>query len=144
MTTQIVGFVDEIPQTEVDAMARGVAGRLADLDPIQAEIGKVLFFSEGVVLGIRPPHALDPIRTAIRDAVAEAVSVHQLADEPDWTPHLSVAYSHGDGPAAPVIDALADRPDPRPLTVREVHLVSQERTGRLYRWDRLTAAALGG
>jgi hypothetical protein len=80
----------------------------------------------------------------VRAAVTEAVSVHQLADEPYWTPHLSIAYSHGDGPAAPVIAALADRPEPRPLTVREVHPVSQERTGRLYRWNCLTAATLGG
>jgi hypothetical protein len=57
---------------------------------------------------------------------------------------VSVAYSNADGPAKPIIDALADLPEPRKLTVSRVHLVSQERTGRLYRWDCLTMATLGG
>jgi 2'-5' RNA ligase len=143
MTTQIVAFVDEIPRHEVEAMTGDVAKRLGALDPIQVEVGKVWFHSEAVMLTARPPRALDPVRAAIRDAVAGAVAVHHLADEPDWTPHVSVAYSHGTGPAAPVIAALGDRPDPQPLTVGQVHLVEQERTGRLYRWDRLTAVAIG-
>lgn len=67
----------------------------------------------------------------IREAIARTVTIHQLADQPEWTPHLSVAYSNADGPAEPVIAALEERPQPRALTVDRVHLVSQERTDRL-------------
>ena len=144
MTTQIVGFDDEIPLAEQEAMTKGAAERLARLSPITVALGKVWMHSEAVMLGIHPPRALDPVRGAIRYATAEAVSAHQLTDEPDWTPHVSVTYSHADRPARPVIDALDLRPDPVPLTVAQVHLVAQERVGRLYRWERRAVATLGG
>lgn len=144
MTTQIVGFQDEIPHAQVEAMTGAAAERLGGLDPIEVEIGKLWFHSEAVMLGIHPPRALDPVRTAIRDAVAGTITAHQLDDEPDWTPHLSIAYSHDDGPAAPIIDALALRPEPCRLKVSEAHVVAQERTGRLYRWDHVTRVPLGG
>ncbi|MDL4774146.1 MULTISPECIES: 2'-5' RNA ligase family protein [Thermomonosporaceae] len=143
MTTQVTGFCDEISPAEVDAMTTAVAGRLAMLDPIEVEIGKLWFHSEAVMLSVRPARALDPVRLAIRESVAETVRAHQLADEPDWTPHVSVAYSHGTGPAGPIIDALEDRPGLHPFKVGEVHLVEQQRTGRLYSWDRPMAIALG-
>ncbi|MBA9001945.1 2'-5' RNA ligase family protein [Thermomonospora cellulosilytica] len=144
MTTQIIGFGDEIPQTEIDAMIEAAGKRLAELPPITVQLGRLLFHPEVVMLGIDPPRALDPVRAAVRDAVAETVTVHQLDDWPEWTPHLSVAYSHDDGPAAPVIEALAERPSPRPLVVRDVQLVAQLRTGRLYHWERLATVPLGG
>lgn len=144
MTTQIVGFDDEITDAEAEAMVAGVEERLAGLAPIEVEVGKLWLHSEAVMLGIRPPRALDPVRAAIRASVAAAVRVHQLDDEPDWTPHISVAYSNADGPARPVAEALALRPEPRPLRVGEVHLVAQERAGRLYLWERRTVGLLGG
>lgn len=144
LTTQIVGFDDEITDAEVKAMTTGVTERLAGLAPIAVELGKVWLHSEAVMLGIRPPRGLDPVRVAVRESVAAAVRAHQLGDEPDWTPHISVAYSNADRPAAPVIKALESRPGPRPLHVRQVHLVAQERVGHLYRWERRAVAGLDG
>jgi 2'-5' RNA ligase len=135
MTTQIVGFADEIPGQQIEAMINTTAERLTDLNPIQVEIGKIWFHPEAVMLTIRPARALDPVRSAIRDAVAATVSRHQLADEPDWTPHISVAYSNATSPAAPIIAAFGTPPRLRPMTVGHVHLVTQERAGHLYRWD---------
>lgn len=113
MTTQIVGFADEISDAEIAGMVAGAVRRLAKIAPVEVELGSIWFHSEAVMLGIRPPRALHPVREAIRASVAEALDVHQLTDAPDWTPHISVAYSHQDGPAAPVINALAMPPEPR-------------------------------
>lgn len=143
MTTQIVGFEDEIPAAEVDAMVAGVEDRFARLTPVEVELGRVWLHSEAVMLGIRPPRALDPVRTAIREATAAAVGVHQLDDAPEWTPHVSVAYSNADRPARPVIDALALRPEPARLRVTRVDLVVQERVGHLYRWEPRAVVRLG-
>jgi hypothetical protein len=108
------------------------------------EVGKLLFHTEAVVLGIRPPRALDPVRHGIREAVAETVTAHQLDDEPEWTPHVSIAYSNTEGPAGPILAALRPRPVPRSVVIREVHLVAQVRDSHLYRWEQLTAVPLGG
>ncbi|MFA1545396.1 2'-5' RNA ligase family protein [Actinomadura chokoriensis] len=143
MTTQIVGFDDEIPADEAAAMVARAAARLAAIPPVEVQLGKVWMHSEAVMLGVRPPDGLHPIRQAIREAVAGTVSVHQLADELAWTPHVSVAYSNADRPAQPVIEALDPRPEAVPMRVAQIHLVAQQRVGRIYRWERRAVAKLG-
>jgi 2'-5' RNA ligase len=143
MTTQIVGFADEISDAETTAMVAGTSAMLAELEPVEVELGKVWFHSEAVMLGIRPARALDPVREAIRASVAASVRVHQLADEPQWTPHISIAYSNSDGPAAPVIAALGDQRESRPLRVGQVHLVEQVRGDRSYHWEQRVVVRLG-
>lgn len=143
MTTQIVGFADEIDDAEVEAMCESAAKRLQRLGPVPVTLGRVLFHSEAVMLGVRPARALDPVRESIRDAVTDAVRVHQLADAPDWTPHVTIAYSNGDAPAAPMIEAMRQAPPAIDVEISEVSFVSQERVGRSYRWNRLTTVPLG-
>lgn len=143
MTTQVVGFVDEITEAEAGAMADAAARRLRRVEPIAAELGSPLPHTEGVVLGVQPGRALDPVRAAIREAVAETVRAHRLTDESGWTPHLSIAYSNREGPAAPVVEAMRHMPGPVEVRVGNVHLVGQERVGRLYRWDRIAVVPLG-
>lgn len=143
MTTQIVGFEDEIPREQVEALVAGVGRRLGALAPVEAEVGRLWVHSEGVALGIRPERGLDPVREAMRQAAAETVGVHPLDGEPGWTPHVSVAYSNADGPAAPIVDALHAQPEPVPLRVGSAHLVAQVRDGHLYRWEPLAEVALG-
>jgi 2'-5' RNA ligase len=143
MTTQIVGFADEINDTETDAMIEATAKRLQRLEPVPVALGRPLFHSEAVVLGMRPGRALDPVRDSIREAVANTVRIHQLADQPDWTPHLTIAYSNREAPAAPVIEAMRPAPGMVDVRIKEVHLVSQERVDRTYRWNRVAAVSLG-
>jgi 2'-5' RNA ligase len=144
MTTQIVGFADEIPRAEVEAMTSAVAGAFRSLPPVTVRIGRLYVYDEGVALGIEPERALDPVRDAIREGIAQTVTAHHLDDQPDWTPHLSVAYSNSDGPTAPVFEALAEAPEHCELTVRQAHLVAQVRDGHLYRWEPITAVPLTG
>ncbi|MGI5204947.1 2'-5' RNA ligase family protein [Spirillospora sp. CA-108201] len=143
MTTQIVGFEDEIPRERVEALVAGVGRRLGAVAPIEVEVGRLWVHGEGVALGIRPERGLDPVRQAMRRAAAETAGVHPLDGEAGWTPHVSVAYSNADGPAAPIVEALDQRPGPVPLRVARVHLVAQVRDGHLYRWEPLAEVALG-
>ncbi|MFD9947843.1 2'-5' RNA ligase family protein [Nonomuraea sp. NPDC059023] len=143
MTTQIIGFPDEITQAELAAMLTLAAENLQEIEPITVKLGEVLFHPEAVMLGIRPPRALHPVREAIRDAIAETVEHHQLDDSPGWTPHISVAYSNSERPTAPIVDALAIRPEPQSMTVRHAHLVLQQRDGHLYRWNVISSVPIG-
>lgn len=144
MTTQIAGFADEIPAAEVDAMVSAVTEAFRALPPITVRVGRVYLYEEGVAMGIEPERALDPVRETIRGGIARTVTAHRLADQPDWTPHVTVAYSNTDLPTAPILRALADLPPPCRLTVDRAHLVEQVRDGRLYRWDALASVPLTG
>jgi 2'-5' RNA ligase len=142
MTTQIIGFADEIDDEQVRAMCESAAKRLAELPAVSVLFGRPLVHSEAVMLGIRPGRALDPMRDGLRDAVANTVRTHQLAG-PDWTPHMTLAYSNQDTSAAPVAEVVRSVPSPIDVVIRQVSLVSQERVGRLYRWDHVADIPLG-
>lgn len=76
------------------------------------------------------------MRDGLRGAIADTVRTHQLAG-PDWTPHMTLAYSNQDAPAAPLVEAMRGAPSPIDVVIRQVSLVSQVRVDRLYRWDRV-------
>jgi 2'-5' RNA ligase len=143
MTTQIVGFADEISDAELVAMIEVTGRQLRSFEPVSVRIGRPLFHSEAVMMGVEPRGALDPVRNVIREAVAATVRVNQLADAPEWTPHVSIAYSNLEASAGPVIEAMRPSPPPSKIDVRRVHLVSQERVGRSYVWKDLATAKLG-
>ncbi|NDU76045.1 2'-5' RNA ligase family protein [Actinomadura sp. DSM 109109] len=143
MTTQIVGFEDEIPGGRVEALVAGAGRRMGALAPIEVELGRPWVHSEGVALGVRPEGALDPVRQAMREAADETVGVHPLDGGPGWTPHISAAYSNAGGPAAPIVEALDPCPAPVSLRVAAAHLVAQVRDGHLYRWEPVAEVALG-
>ncbi|WP_433179465.1 2'-5' RNA ligase family protein [Actinoallomurus sp. CA-150999] len=143
MTTQIVGFADEISDSEIESMIDSVRERMCSVAPTTTILGRPLFHSEAVVLGVTPRDGLDAARAGIRQAVAVTVRTNQLADDPDWIPHLSVAYSNSDAPARPVIEAMQPPPAPVDVRIDRIDLVSQERVGHCYVWDRIATVILG-
>jgi hypothetical protein len=143
MTTQIVGFADEISDSELENMINSARERMRSIAPTTTTLGRPLFHTEAVVLGVAPRDGLDAARAGIRQAVAATVRTNQLADDPDWVPHLSVAYSNSDASARPVIEAMQPPPTPVDVRIDRIDLVSQERVGHCYVWDRITTVILG-
>jgi 2'-5' RNA ligase superfamily len=67
---------------------------------------------------------------------------HQDTDP--WTPHISVAYSNGSGPAAPIVaKAWQGLPD-LAVTIRSLSLVAQVQTGRSWQWRQVAEIEFGG
>ena len=60
-----------------------------------------------------------------------------------WTPHISVAYSNGVGPAAPVIAALGERLPDLPVTITSLSLVAQVQAGRSWQWRQVAEIEFG-
>jgi 2'-5' RNA ligase superfamily len=143
MTTQIVGFADEISDSEVDDLIGSARERMGALEPVNVALGRPLFHDEGLALGVSPRDGLDAVREGIREATDISVRANQLADDLDWVPHLSVAYSNSDAPAAPVIAAMRPPPVTVDVTIDRIDLVSQERVGHSYVWDGVAAVELG-
>ncbi|MEV5707330.1 hypothetical protein [Actinoallomurus sp. NPDC052274] len=56
---------------------------------------------------------------------------------------LSVAYSNSEAPAEPVIRAMQSPPTPVDVRIDAINLVSQERVGHSYVWDRIATVELG-
>lgn len=143
LTTYIVGFTDEVPKSAVEEMTAGVRERLATLAPIPVTIGRVGYHPQAVALIVEPRGALDPILSAVRKAT-DAAGCQGHTDTDPWLPHISVAYSHADGPATPIISALGRSLPRTDITIKSISLVSQTQAGRSWQWQPLAEACLTG
>jgi 2'-5' RNA ligase len=133
LTTYIVGFVDEVPNTKIHAMVGEARRRLAGIPPISVDLGRVFYHPEAVTLVVEPVEVLDPVLDAVR-AASESVGCIGHTDTNPWQPHISVAYSNGVSPAAPIIAALGRSLPPIQATIKSVSLVAQSQVGKTWQW----------
>jgi 2'-5' RNA ligase len=142
LTTFTLGFADEVPRQAVDAMVATAQQLLAETEPIAVSLGRVFYHPEAITLLVEPAEALDPVLSAVRVAAREAGCDGRGATDP-WRPHVTIAYSNGSGPAAPVIEALGLRVRPTEITIRSASLVAQAQVGHSWQWQPVAEVRLG-
>ncbi|MFI7449617.1 2'-5' RNA ligase family protein [Nonomuraea sp. NPDC049714] len=143
LTSFIAGYSHEITDYQVDVMAEEAARQLAGVEPITVTLGRVLYHPEAVVLEARPAERLRPLLEAAKFATCTATGRDGLLAHDAWIPHVTVAYSSADGPAAPIIDALGNRLPDREVTVRSIHIVNQDGPETVWAWRPLMEVRLG-
>jgi 2'-5' RNA ligase len=133
LTTFAVGYADEVPETSLDVMAAAAGQALAAVAPIPVTLGRIVYYAEALVLAVEPPGALQPVLDAVAAATRAAGCDGRTSTNP-WLPHVTVAYSHDSGPAAPIIAALGHWLPRTEITIRSVSLVAQTQVGRSWQW----------
>ena len=145
VTMHGVGFVDEVPARDLDALTTAVGRELADLRPPTVRFHHAAARPEAIVLYPYPALDVQTIRGAVRHAITTTLGRERVT-EPDtgYQPHLTVAYVNRSGPSAAILDALT-RVDPKPayISIRAVSLIALERDVRGYRWQTIGVASLG-
>ena len=124
MTTYIVGFADEVPDSAIETMTDDARERLSQVAPIRVSLGRVGYASNAIVLPVEPPGVLTPVLDAVRDAT-RAAACDGYTDTDPWLPHISVAYSNATIAAAPIIAALRRWLPNTKITIRSISLVSR-------------------
>ena len=143
LTTLIVGFADEIRENTVSKIVSDARERLVSVAPIPVTFGKVGYHPQAVFLIVEPLGALNPILDAVRAATV-AVGCEGHTDTDPWVPHVTVAYSYSDGPAAPIIEALGHSLPRTDITIKSISLVSQTQVGRSWQWQPVAEVFLTG
>jgi 2'-5' RNA ligase len=143
LTTFAVGYADQVPEASLDIMAAAAAQMLAALAPIPVTLGRIVYHPEAVVLGVEPIGALRPVLDAVAAATRAAGCDGRTSTHP-WLPHITVAYSHDTGPAAPIIAALGHWLPRTEITIRSASLVAQTQVGRSWQWQTVAEVELGG
>ena len=77
-------------------------------------------------------------------AVTRRLPNSVLLGKPQWTPHLTLCYSTGEQPAAPVIAALGKALPPCAVTIDQLSLVVQNGPEQLWDWRVVGTARLLG
>jgi len=149
LTTQDVGFSDEVSAGDLAAITAVARVRLAALSPAAVTVGPPRVLDEGIGCDVHPVAALSPARDAIRSAIDDVWGPARVPGQADWWPHVSLAYASADGPSAPAEAALAGFGAAAALTVTEIQLIVLGRDEHVYQWEtratvRLAAGAPDG
>ncbi len=99
LTTYIVGFVDEVPESKIEAMVAEARRLLTNVRPVPVSLGRIFYHPEAVTLPVEPDGVLNPVLDAVHAASDFAGCVGHTDTNP-WRPHISVAYSNGVSAAA--------------------------------------------
>jgi 2'-5' RNA ligase len=140
MTVQSVGFTDEVSSADVDAIVAAARHRLANVGAPRVRIGPAQVVGEGVIVTVLPRDALakDGL-TAVRDgllaAIADTWPAAAVPESAGWMPHVSVAYSHVNGPADAYEAALAGEDTTVDVTISAVRMIILGRDEHTYTWN---------
>lgn len=145
ITTLLVGSTDSIPPEQNVRILDEARHALIGVQSISVTLGKILYHPEAIMLEVRPLRVLDPIldgvRAGTRNAIGKDGSISGSFST--WTPHVTLAYSTADQPAAPIVDALGRELPARTVRVDAVSLVIQWGPERIWDWEVLGTLRLG-
>ncbi|MFI1197029.1 2'-5' RNA ligase family protein [Micromonospora sp. NPDC020750] len=145
LTTQGIGFTDEVSDSDIDAIVAEARQRCAGLPPLELSLGPVDPDAEGIGLLVQPWEPVERVRATIRAAIAAVwPTVPEPAD--GFRPHVTIAYSGATAPTAPIRARLAElrRLPPVTATISEVSLIALYREHHTYRWSTVAAVPLSG
>ena len=148
ITTQGIGFADEISPADLAVVTAAVQEGLRGLDPPVATFGQATIRPEAVLLKAEPPQPLYQLRLTLYDAIAASLGPAKFSEPRpgprQFTPHVSAAYVNHDGPAEPIAQAISHL-DPEPVTATfcTVSLLGFHRDRRMYEWTSATPLPIG-
>lgn len=137
VTTVVAGSTDQISSDQTMAMIVEATRALSSVKPIPVTLGRILYHPEAIMLEVDPERALYPILEGVQEATQ--ATIHKEGNIngsfPSWTPHITVAYSTAEQPAAPIIASVGKELPVRELVVNSVSLVIQWGPERLWDWE---------
>ncbi|GAB1824657.1 2'-5' RNA ligase family protein [Herbidospora sp. RD11066] len=142
LTLLFCGPADEFTVEQTQVMASHATNALGAIAPITLAFERVLYHPEAIAVEARPASQLEPIIAALQEVTFSAAGRRGVMAQP-WVPHVTVAYSAADGPAAPIIDALGKSLPETVATVGNVSLVFQEGSEDAWNWHELASIQLG-
>jgi hypothetical protein len=144
LTTQGIGFTDEVSDGDLTAITAAAHGRLLAVRPAEVMLSAPHAASEGVASYVGPDGALDPARNALRAAIGDVWGADKVPELPEWAPHVSYAYANADADAdGSPYDAALDGLGPVSATVTAVELIRLGRDRRVYEWQTIASLPLG-
>ncbi|GGQ05937.1 2'-5' RNA ligase [Actinomadura coerulea] len=146
ITTLVVGSTDEITTMQQQDMLAAASELLAEIAPIDVTLGRIFYHPEAIAAEVHPIDPLRKIRNAVQTATLKVTSREGRTEGPtQWAPHMTLAYSETEQPAAPLITALGrELSTIRSFKINEVTLVDQQGPERNWNWHPVGSASCLG
>ena len=144
-TALVAGTTEDISSENLDLMLSEARQHVSGIQPISVTISRVLYHPEAIMLGFTPEGVLDPIHQAVQQATLTVTGRTGDITGPAarWTPHMTISYSTGKQPMAPIATALGREVQRCDIIVRAVSLVIQWGPERHWNWQPVGTASLG-
>jgi 2'-5' RNA ligase len=143
LTMQGLGFTDEVSDDDVDAIIRAATKHLAAVPAFDLTLGPIEADDEATGLLVRPWAAVAEVRDGIRRAIADVWD--EVPEDPQFHPHVSIAYSNADVPTGPVRERVAALRETEPVTIpiTAAQLIRLNRDNQMYEWETVADVPLG-
>jgi len=147
ITTQGIGFADEISTADLASVQQHLTQRLRVQEPPVVTSWQPAVWQEGVVLRAIPSEPLHRLRVAMHEAIAAALGPARFSEPrpglDQFTPHMSLAYVNRDGPAQPIAHALSTVTADTATTFGQAFVLEFHRDNRMYEWAQATPIPIG-
>jgi len=142
LTTQGIGFTDEVDRGDLDRIIDAARERCSRLEPFAVTLGPAHVDAETVQMPVGPTEPLVRVRAAIRDAIADVWGQDNVPEPADgFRAHVTLGYSNAAGPAEPIAAALARHGDRlAEVVVTAVSLIDLNRDRKAYEWTEVAVA----
>ena len=98
LTTQGIGFTDEVDQSDIGKITDAVRLHCAAIAPFTVTLGPAHVDPEALMLPVRPIEPLVALRNAIRAGIGDVWGVDNVPESADgFNPHVSLGYSNAAG-----------------------------------------------
>lgn len=142
LTMQGIGFVGEVPEDTVQEVVAAATRRLAALHSFGITFHAPIVDPEAILVPVQPAESVRHLRTVIRAAIGDVLP--EVPESEDFVPHVSLAYSNAEGPAAPFAAAIADADvSPVKALISHAQLIRINRDHQMYEWTTVAEVPLG-
>jgi 2'-5' RNA ligase len=147
ITTQGVGFTDEVSDTDLGAVVDAAKARCSALARFDTQLGPVAVDAEALGLPVANPDGLRGVRAALQAAIGDVWGTSNIPEAGTaFRPHLTLAYSAG-VVAIPDVLRVLDRGGVSDLVVTDriatVSLINLNRDNKRYEWTDVATVHLG-
>jgi 2'-5' RNA ligase len=143
MTLERVAFEDEISEVQLKAVEIAGSAACRTLEPFN--VGPLAGSAGAISFSASPRTPLATLRRLLDDATTQAFPARGQPENPQFRPHIGIAYCNESVPTGPVIETVRRlrRIPPAAVTISAASLVVLTRDQRAYRWVERRRMALG-
>jgi len=145
LTTQGVGFADEVSASDVGRIVDQARRHCATLTPLAVNVGPAHIEPETVKMLVLPAEAIIQVRLALRRAIGDVWGESKVPESmANFRPHVTLAYSNVNGPSGEILAALeACGPRVERVKIHSVSLIDLNRDHKRYEWSEVVKVQLG-
>lgn len=144
LTLQGIGFVDKVPQADLDPIIEAAQRRLEHFRPFEIKLGPAVVDVESLQLPVSPVDRMRRLRAQLRAAVTDVWGRDSVPELPALDPHVSLGYWNQIAPAEPLRQRVNALSSGVAITeVTHVSLINLSRDHNQYEWTKYADLRLG-